>query len=128
MGTLDVTLSGLPTPGPGRWIAVALAVLALGAGIFSSASAAAAIDDDARQDMVDAREALLSELVALERAHKDGSVGPRTYARVRASLLDALARIVRRSSRPAEAHQEARPGGSPRLAPPPKRRPWSWST
>jgi hypothetical protein len=53
-----------------------------------------ALDDDTRADLVEAREALLDEIVALERAHKKGDVGPKTYARVRASLLDALARIV----------------------------------
>jgi hypothetical protein len=53
-----------------------------------------ALDPDARDDLLDAREALLSELVALERARKTGEVGPKTYARLRAALLDALARIV----------------------------------
>ncbi len=101
MATLDITLSGLPTPSPARWVAVALAVLALLSGIFYFTQGGA-LDDDARQDMLEAREALLTELVALERAHKDGTLGPKTYARVRAALLDALARIVTMSE-PAKA-------------------------
>ena len=92
---LDITIGGLPTQGPGRWITVALAALVAIAGIvYFAQSGSAALDEDARRDLVEAREALLGEIVALERAHKTGEIGPKTYARVRASLLDALARIV----------------------------------
>ncbi len=95
VAALDVTLSGLPTQGPGRWIAVALAILAFGAGVAYFAQAGSGTPDaDALRDLDEAREALLGELVALERARKTGEIGPKTYARVRASLLDALARIV----------------------------------
>lgn len=93
--SIDITLTGLPTHGPGRWIAVALAVLALASGIaYFAQSPAGKMDVEGRRDLADAREALLGELVALERAHQVGEVGPKTYERVRASLLDALARIV----------------------------------
>jgi hypothetical protein len=92
---LDITLTGLPTQGPGRWIAVALAVAALVAGVSHFVQAPSGLaDEDAQRDLAEAREALLGELVALERAHKSGDVGPKTYDRVRASLLDALSRIV----------------------------------
>jgi hypothetical protein len=91
---LDITLGGLPTQGPGRWIAVALAALALIGGIAYFAQTRGALDEDAHRDLIEAREALLGEIVALERAHKTGDIGPKTYARIRASLLDALARIV----------------------------------
>ncbi len=93
--TLDISLTGLPTHGPGRWIAVALAIAAFAAGIaYLVQSAGGEVDEDARRDLGEAREALLGELVALERARKEGEIGPKTYDRVRASLLDALARIV----------------------------------
>jgi hypothetical protein len=92
---LDITLSGLPTLGPGRWIAVALAIFALGSGIiYFTRTAGGLLDADAQQDLAEARDALLGEIVALERAHQNGEVGPKTYARVRSALLDALARIV----------------------------------
>lgn len=93
---LDITLSGLPTPGPGRWVAVVLAALALATGLYylSQQRTDGTLDADARDELIEAREALLGEIVALERAHKSGEVGPKTYARIRASLLDALARIV----------------------------------
>jgi hypothetical protein len=92
---IDITLSNLPTRGPGRWIAVMLAVIALGVGIAYAAQASdGSLDGDAKKDLAEAREALFGEIVALERAHKSGEVGPKTYMRVRASLLDALARIM----------------------------------
>lgn len=106
VAAMDVTLGGLPTPGQGRWVAVLLAVLSLGAGLlYFTNHKDAAVDDDARQDLIEAREALLDELVALERAFKSGEVGPKAYARIRASLTDALARIVRMldEARPARA-------------------------
>jgi hypothetical protein len=94
--TVEITLSGLPVPGPGRWIAVLLAAVALASGVVYVARRRddGEIDDDTRNDLVEAREALLSEMVALERAHRSGEIGPKTYARLRAALLDALARVV----------------------------------
>jgi hypothetical protein len=95
VSSVELTLGGLPTQGPGRWIAVALAILVFGSGVvYFVLSFGGPLDADARGDLVEAREALLGEMVALERARKSGEVGPRTYARVRASLLEALARIV----------------------------------
>ena len=92
---LEIRLSGLPTPGPGRWIAVALGVVALiVGGMYFREHKDGALDDDARRDLIEAREALLGEIVALERAHRSGEIGAKTYARIRASLLDALSRIM----------------------------------
>jgi hypothetical protein len=96
LSMLEATLTGLPTPGPGRIIAAVMACLIVAAGIvhFVRNSSNATMDAEARDDLIEAREALLSEIVALERAHKSGEIGPRTYARLRAALLDSLARIV----------------------------------
>jgi hypothetical protein len=93
--TVDITISGLPVPGPGRWIAVAIAVVALGFAIAYTAQLhkEGAVPDDARDDLLEAREALLGEFVALEKARQRGDVGPKAYGRLRGALLDALARI-----------------------------------
>ncbi len=114
VSSLDLTLSGLPVPSNGRWIAAGLAALALAIGLSqvlqkpAGPRGKAALDDDARAELKEAREALLGEIVDLERAHRNGEVGPKTYARVRASLLDALARI---QGLLADAKPKAQPGG-----------------
>lgn len=93
--TLEITLTGLPTPGPGRWIAIVLGVTALIGGLaYARTRPTEGLDDDQRADLVEAKQALLDEMVALERAHRSGEVGPKTYVQVRAALLDALGRIV----------------------------------
>lgn len=95
--SLEVTLTGLPTQGPGRWITVMLGLAFVAAGVgyvVKRRATPGALDDDTRRDLRDAQGALLDEIVALERAHRSGQVGPKTYARVRGALLDALARIV----------------------------------
>jgi hypothetical protein len=97
--TIDITLSGLPTPPPGRWVALGLASLALVLGIgyvVRRRDTDPVLDDDARADLQEAQRALLDEIVALERARRAGEIGPKSYARVRAGLLDALARVAAR--------------------------------
>ncbi|WP_437588966.1 carboxypeptidase-like regulatory domain-containing protein [Sorangium sp. So ce1000] len=97
MKFIEITLGGLPTPGAGRWIALVLA----GATVIAGAALNLVRrredrgpDDEERRELIEARNALLDEFVELERARKRGDVGPKTYDRVRAALLDALARIV----------------------------------
>lgn len=95
LGALVVTLRGLPTKGPGRYIALGLAAALLIAGVvYVGGKRNDRLDDDAREDLIEAREALLRELVALERAHRKGEVGPKTYQHVRGAMLDALAHVV----------------------------------
>lgn len=93
--SLSITLTGLPTTGPGRWVAALLAAIALiaGGGYALQKRDDEGMDIEARRDLADAREALLGEIVALEKAHKAGEIGPKSYAHLRASLFDALARI-----------------------------------
>jgi hypothetical protein len=98
IGSLEITLAGLPTPGWGRWIAVALAACALAAaGTYMARQRGEGGEpEEARDDLLEAREALLGEFVALEKARKSGDIGPKTYARLKTALLDALARIEMR--------------------------------
>lgn len=114
---VELTISGLPTKGSGRWIALALAALSLvaGAAYFLQKGGDSGLDADARGDLREAREALLGELVALEKAHKSGEIGPKSYARIRAALVDALARVMSMidDARPAAARPAARPDTKP---------------
>jgi hypothetical protein len=90
---LALRLTGVPSPGPGRYIAAALAALAA---LIGLAAAVGRPEHDRRaleRDTEQARSLLLSELVALEKAHRAGEVGPRTYESTRQTLLDALARL-----------------------------------
>lgn len=93
---VSVTLSGLPVPGPGRWIAALLAALLAGSGV---AAAAGWLNFDAPgrekrdEELVRARELLLQELVELESARRAGDLGPRAHADAKKTLLDALMRL-----------------------------------
>lgn len=111
MSSIEVTLTGLPTKGPGRWIAVGIGLAFVLGGVGYVAKrreTPGALDDDTRRDLREAQTALLDELVALERAHKAGEVGPKTYTRVRTALIDALARIVTMLDQAREAKAAAR--------------------
>jgi hypothetical protein len=94
--SLSIGIHDLPTPGPGRLVATLLAACAVGAGLVV---AGAGRRDGGRSRLRDAkvtRDALLEELVGLERAHTSGQVGPRTYERARRELLEALAYTLAR--------------------------------
>lgn len=96
LGGFTASLSGIPTPGSGRWIAVFIATVVAGLGVaafrgkLGSETQADLQDRDAER----ARRVLLDELVELERARRDGRVGPSTYESARRALVEALARIV----------------------------------
>ena len=92
--TVRIFLSGMPTPGPGRWVAVALAALLALLGLISRwRSAPASRIRVPKSDVTAARNLLLEELVFLEKANDRKKIGPRTYRSARKELLDALARL-----------------------------------
>ncbi|MDQ2645890.1 MAG: hypothetical protein M3020_18895 [Myxococcota bacterium] len=94
--TVNITLSGLPVPGPGRWIAALLAA-ALAASGFGAAWGYLSFDAPGKtkrdEELEVARELLLEELVVVERARREGDLGPRAHSDARKALLDALARL-----------------------------------
>ncbi len=94
--TVEITLTGLPTAGPGRWVAALLGIAALVAGFayVQQRRSQQGPDDETRADLIDAREALLREIVELERAHRSGEIGDKTFARLRNALVDALERLM----------------------------------
>lgn len=93
---MEITLTGLPTAGSGRWMAAALAFAAFVAGLAYAQQRAGQKGRDAetRNDLLDAREALLREMVDLERAFRAGEIGPKTHERLRNALLDAIERLM----------------------------------
>ena len=112
-GPLDhfkATIGGLPTRGPGGWIAVALAALAVGSAFAYRGVRLGRTDlsEDAYLDLVEARETLIEEITTLERAHAAGSLGPKTYARARSLLTEALARIMSQLERADETRKAPR--------------------
>lgn len=109
---LQVTLSGIPTPGPGRWIAVIFALALFGWGVWPARRRKAAASPLSDRDARRARSAVLDELVALERARRADVVGPTTYEIARGKLLRALAAIA-----------PGRPGSSKPVGPRAARRP-----
>jgi hypothetical protein len=113
-GSLDVTVSGIPTPGPYRWLALVLAGLAMVGGAFQRfQKRTTAVRDERREDLLDARATLLEELATLERARREGEVGPKSYARLRAALLDAFARIMLQLDQ--MGHVEPMPASAPEV-------------
>jgi hypothetical protein len=95
---LRITVGGLPTAGPGRWVALLAAlgfvlggvVVARGRGLGAETSSGRGLSAD---EVEVARSLILKELGDLERAHRNGQVGPRTYGQARRELIDALARL-----------------------------------
>ncbi|HRI67630.1 MAG TPA: hypothetical protein PK156_25475, partial [Polyangium sp.] len=116
MRTLDITITGLPTPGPGRWIAVVAALSALGLlGVFLTKQQDPEAIEDIRTDLLEARDAILNRFIMIEEDHRQGIIGPKTYERWRTELLDALARIeARLANVPAPAVPRKRAGQSVR--------------
>ena len=107
---LDITITGLPLKGPARWFALFFALSAAGiaAAYTIRQRAEGTVPEEAKDDLLEAREALLGEFVELEKAHRKGDIGPKTYARLKAALLDALARIEARLDEVKAARAETR--------------------
>jgi hypothetical protein len=96
LGGFTASLSGIPTPGSGRWIAVVIATLLAGLGVaaFRGKLGNETQADLQNRDAERARRVLLDELVDLERARREDRIGPSTYESARRALVEALARIV----------------------------------
>ena len=130
--TINITLSGLPVPGPGRWIAALLAA-ALAASGFGAAWGYLSFDAPGRakrdEELLVARDLILDELVLVEQARRAGDLGPRAHTDARKTLLDALARLGPEAlETQAPARKKSRKGPGARRADEPTERPESSST
>lgn len=104
-------LSGIPTPGWGRWAAVAIAA---GLAALGFAAARGKVGRETQADLHErdaerAKRVLLDEVVDLTRARQQERVGPSTYESARRALVEALARVV--SQNPAASRRSRRTGG-----------------
>lgn len=95
--SLKVTIKGLPTEGPGKLIATFLALTGLVAGVVVGSR------KPPPRDTKRERQQLLAALEGLELAHRDGTIGPKTYERARRELIDDLARTFAADPKPAKA-------------------------
>jgi hypothetical protein len=96
LGGFIAQLSGIPTPGNGRWIAVLIAgaLAALGFAAFRGKLGDETQAELHERDAERARRVLLDEVVDLTRAKRDARIGPSTYESARRTLVDALSRIL----------------------------------
>ncbi len=92
-------LSGIPTPGWGRWVAALIAggLAVLGLAAFRGKVGSETQDELHERDAARAKRVLLDEVVDLTRARQERRVGPSTYESARRTLVDALARVVSQS-------------------------------
>jgi hypothetical protein len=118
----SIGLSGLPVPGPGRWIAALIAALLAGSG-FAAAWGYLNFDAPGKikpeEEVFAARELILKELVLVEQARLAGDLGPRAHGEARKALVDALARLGTRALGPTKARR--RTGSSKRSSEPTER-------
>jgi hypothetical protein len=94
---IEVKISGIPTPAPGRSVAVGLAGVIALAGIAQTfgrkRSANSVRPELSKEDRERASELLLDELISLEQALQQGSIGRKTYEQAKRQLLEAYARL-----------------------------------
>jgi hypothetical protein len=95
--SVEIKISGIPTPTSGRSVAVGLAaVLAIGGlaqGIGRRRSSGPMRPELSREDRERAGELLLEELISLEQAFQQGAIGRKTHEQARRQLLEAFARL-----------------------------------
>jgi hypothetical protein len=87
---VSVSIRGLLTAGPARYFASGFALLAVLTGLFLGVDKKKSANVGAKAQ----RAELLAEILALERAHRRGDVGPQTYERARRELVDAIAETL----------------------------------
>lgn len=91
-GTVRIHLSGIPGPGPSRWIAAGLALCVLLAGMVIAGKRAPAADPAA--SVRERKQTIMDQLAVLSADHERGDVGPEYFADEKARLTDAMAVLL----------------------------------
>lgn len=111
-----VTLSGIPGPGPGRWLAVVLAVLFVLGGVVLAFMRADDSEAGARGRRR-RREEILAAIRELELDYESGEIGPEFRQSRRADLVRALAVLLHEEEaakqKEASRAPAAKPAGRP---------------
>ena len=94
LGDFSIRISGIPSPGPGRWVALSLALFCALAGLLVAVRREDDADDR-RLALRAHRESLLAEVRALEEDFKAGEVGPEFRARRLEELTMRMAMVMR---------------------------------
>jgi hypothetical protein len=94
---IEIKISGIPTPAAGRSVAVGLAAVFALVGLVQSIgkrrSTKAIRSDLSKEDRDQAGELLLQELINLEHAFAQGTIGRKTHEQAKRQLLEAFARL-----------------------------------
>jgi hypothetical protein len=93
LGQVRIELSGLPTVGPGRWLAVAVALCFAVGGLLVTFLRRGQNSQELSEQKELARSVLLNEMQLLEVAKAKEKIGPRTYEQTKREILLALARL-----------------------------------
>ncbi len=92
--TISAVITGMPGRGSGAWVATFIAGLVAVFGLAFAFSRKGKEETRLTQeDGISARDMLLDELVALEKAYAAKEIGPKTYEQARRTLLDSVARL-----------------------------------
>jgi hypothetical protein len=93
-----ISLENIPTEGAAKWVATVIAASTILLGLYlafdkekTKSTGRQRIGD---QDAERARSRLVTEIAELDKARAAGEVGPKAYDRIRAALVDALARLM----------------------------------
>jgi len=94
---VEIKISGIPTPAAGRTVAVGIAAAIALAGISQTLGRRRKVSPTrsnlSKEDRERASELLLEELINLEQAFKQGTIGRKTHEQARRQLLEAFARL-----------------------------------
>jgi hypothetical protein len=96
IATVNISMKNLPVVGRERFIVTGLAGLTLAFGLAFALSNRR--PETPAEDAKARRGLLLADLEELERAHRAGDIGPKTYERTRRQLIDGIARTLIKSA------------------------------
>lgn len=88
-----IRLSGIPGPGPSRWIAASLALLVLVLGVAMSGRSNS-VEEEAKQGLQVRKSELLSQLADLSGDREREEIGPEYFDDEKSRLTDALAVVL----------------------------------